>query len=36
VGTYLQQWACAPRNAATVIDRNGLDVLTYAKVHTCD
>lgn len=35
VVTYLQRWAGAPRNAATVIDRHGRDVLTYAKVHTC-
>lgn len=34
--TYLQRWPDAPRNAATVIDRHGCDVLTYAKVHTCD
>ncbi|MGZ4639539.1 MAG: carbon-nitrogen hydrolase family protein [Actinomycetes bacterium] len=36
VVTYLQRWPGAPRNAATVIDRHGRDVLTYAKVHTCD
>jgi predicted amidohydrolase len=34
--TCLQRWPGAPRNAATVIDRYGRDVLTYAKVHTCD
>jgi predicted amidohydrolase len=34
--TYLQRWPGAPRNVATVIDRHGRDVLTYAKVHTCD
>jgi predicted amidohydrolase len=34
--TYLQRWPGAPRNAATVIDRHGRDVLSYAKVHTCD
>lgn len=34
--TYLQRWDGAPRNAATVIDRHGDLVLTYAKVHTCD
>jgi predicted amidohydrolase len=34
--TYLQQWPGAPRNVATIIDRHGEDVLTYAKVHTCD
>jgi predicted amidohydrolase len=36
VVTYLQRWRGAPRNAATIIDRHGRDVLTYAKVHTCD
>jgi N-carbamoylputrescine amidase len=34
--TYLQAWDPAPRNAVTLIDRHGRDVLTYAKVHTCD
>jgi len=34
--TYLETWPGAPRNAATLIDRHGNDVLTYAKVHTCD
>jgi predicted amidohydrolase len=34
--TYLQRWPAGPRNAATIIDWNGHDVLTYAKVHTCD
>ncbi|MGD0168019.1 MAG: carbon-nitrogen hydrolase family protein [Gaiellaceae bacterium] len=34
--TYLQQWDKGPRNAATVIDRQGRRILTYAKVHTCD
>lgn len=34
--TYLQRWRGAPRNAATLIDRTGRSVLTYAKVHTCD
>jgi predicted amidohydrolase len=34
--TCLQRWPGAPRNAATVIDRHRRDVLTYAKVHTCD
>jgi len=36
VVTYLQQWKGSPRNAATLIDRRGRRVLTYAKVHTCD
>src|SRR5918997_1166391 len=34
--TYLEAWDPAPRNAVTLIDRHGRDVLTYAKVHTCD
>jgi predicted amidohydrolase len=33
--TYLQRWDGPPRNAATIIDRRGEIVLTYAKVHTC-
>jgi len=34
--TYLEAWQPAPRNTASVIDRRGNLVLTYAKVHTCD
>ena len=34
--TYLQRRPGAPRNAATLIDRDGRTLLTYAKVHTCD
>jgi predicted amidohydrolase len=34
--TYLQHRPGAPRNAATLIDRRGRPLLTYAKVHTCD
>jgi predicted amidohydrolase len=34
--TYLQRTPAGPRNAATVIDRQGNPILTYAKVHTCD
>jgi predicted amidohydrolase len=34
--TYLQRRNGSPRNAATLIDRRGRRVLTYAKVHTCD
>lgn len=34
--TYLEAWPGAPRNAASLIDRHGELVLTYAKVHTCD
>ena len=36
VVTYLEKWPGAPRNAATLIDRKGKQVFTYAKVHTCD
>ena len=36
VMTYLEDWPGAPRNTATLIDRHGDPVLTYAKVHTCD
>jgi predicted amidohydrolase len=36
VVTYLERWPGAPRNTATLIDRHGDRVLTYAKVHTCD
>jgi len=34
--TYLEQWDCAPRNSMSLLDRHGENVLTYAKVHTCD
>jgi len=34
--TYLEKWPGAPRNAVSLIDRQGEIVLTYAKVHTCD
>src|SRR3954454_3217204 len=34
--SYLEDWPGAPRNTATLIDRHGEPVLTYAKVHTCD
>ena len=36
VVTYLQRGKGDPRNAATLIDKRGRKVLTYAKVHTCD
>lgn len=36
VTTYLEKWPKAPRDSATLIDRHGKQVLTYAKVHTCD
>lgn len=35
VATYLQSWPGYPRNAATLIDRHGRALGTYAKVHTC-
>lgn len=34
--TYRQRWPGAPRNTATIIDRHSRDVLTHAKVHSCD
>ena len=34
--TFLQRWPGAPRNTALLVDRHGRDVLSYAKVHTCD
>lgn len=34
--SYLERWEGLPRNAASLIDRHGNIVLTYAKVHTCD
>ncbi|PBI97117.1 2-oxoglutaramate amidase [Rhodococcus erythropolis] len=36
VATYLQKWDPLPRNAATLIDRHGQILTTYAKIHTCD
>lgn len=36
VVTFLQRWPGGPRNAATLIGRDGRVALTYAKVHTCD
>jgi len=36
VVTYLEKWSDAPRNSASLIDRHGEIVMTYAKVHTCD
>ncbi|WP_304450687.1 carbon-nitrogen hydrolase family protein [Nocardiopsis sp. YSL2] len=36
VVTYLQGGANGLGNAATLIDRQGRDLLTYTKVHTCD
>ena len=34
--SYLRHQGEGPRNAATLIDRQGRKLLTYAKVHTCD
>jgi len=34
--TYLERWEGAPRSSASLIDRHGEIVMTYAKVHTCD
>lgn len=34
--TCLEEFSPAPRNAAVLFDRHGKNVLTYAKVHTCD
>jgi len=34
--TYLEKSAKGPKNTLTLFDRHGENVLTYAKVHTCD
>ena len=34
--TYLEKYKPLPRNTLTLFDRFGNDVLTYAKLHTCD
>ena len=34
--TYLEATSDLPRNSATLFDRHGNRVMTYAKVHTCD
>ncbi len=34
--TYEQAWDPLPRNAITIYDRHGQEVVTYAKVHTSD
>jgi len=34
--TYLEKYNPLPRNTLTLFDRFGKEVLTYAKVHTCD
>lgn len=34
--TYLEEWPGAPRNSVSLIDRHGRNIMTYAKVHTCE
>lgn len=34
--TYLEKYKPSPRNTLTLFDRFGNNVLTYAKVYTCD
>ena len=34
--TFLEDFSPAPRNSVVLFDRHGRNVLTYAKVHTCD
>lgn len=34
--TYLEEHTPLPRNTLTIFDRFGKNILTYAKVHTCD
>lgn len=34
--TFLEQWEPLPRNTICIFDRFGRNILTYAKVHTCD
>lgn len=34
--TILEAWEPLPRNTVILIDRHGHNILTYAKVHTCD
>ena len=34
--TYLESWPGRPRDTVTIIDRHGIGVLAYAKVHTCE
>src|SRR6266550_3693984 len=31
--TYLEAWPGSPRDSVTLFDRNGQEVLTYAKMH---
>ena len=34
--TYLEECESGPKNSFTLFDRNGIRVIDYAKVHTCD
>ncbi len=34
--TYLEKYKNKPKNTASLIDRHGKIVMSYAKVHTCD
>lgn len=34
--TFLERFEPLPRNTAILFDRHGKQVMTYAKVHTCD
>ncbi len=34
--TYLEKWPGQPRDSVSIIDRHGENLMTYAKVHTCD
>jgi predicted amidohydrolase len=34
--TYLERWDGLPRNSVSIIDRHGIMLMTYAKLHTCD
>lgn len=34
--TYLEKYQPLPRNTVTLFNRHGENILTYAKVHTCD
>lgn len=34
--TLLEQYQLSPKNTVILFDRHGKNVLTYAKVHTCD
>ncbi len=34
--TFLEKYSPSPRNTVAIFDRFGENILTYAKVHTCD